>query len=85
MGWAEEEFKGVNLGDKRLNKRLCQLLNQLSKNPMDSIPTACDHQQKKSFLGRFPAWRHHNKPSINHYTKMSFDIVPMHVVLAPCA
>jgi hypothetical protein len=41
MTWAEEEFKTVDLGDKRLNKRLFLLAERLSESPSGSIPGAC--------------------------------------------
>lgn len=41
LSWAEEEFKGVSLGDKRLDKRLVLLAEQLGATPTASIPAAC--------------------------------------------
>src|SRR5580765_709895 len=41
MDWIIEELATLSLGDKRLNKRASLVLNQLSRNPTDSIPTAC--------------------------------------------
>jgi len=41
MSWAEEEFATVELGDKRLNKRLVKLAQQLAAKPTASIPGAC--------------------------------------------
>lgn len=41
MEWAAGEMKTVNLGDKRLNKRLISLLDTLCNCPQDSIPVAC--------------------------------------------
>ena len=41
MGWAAEEFKEIDLGDQRLNKRAVLLAEQLAANPMASIPQAC--------------------------------------------
>jgi hypothetical protein len=35
------EFKGIDLGDKRLNRRAILLAEQLSGNPTASIPQAC--------------------------------------------
>lgn len=40
-GWALEEMGTVKLGDKRLNKRVVQVLEQLGTKPTPSIPTAC--------------------------------------------
>ena len=45
MSWAAEEFSTVELGDKRLNKRLhnrlVKLAEQLAAKPTASIPAAC--------------------------------------------
>ena len=39
--WIDEELQGVDLGDKRLNKRFAILLDRLSAKPNVSIPAAC--------------------------------------------
>ena len=41
MSWAAEEFATVELGEKRLNKRLVKLAQQLADKPTASIPGAC--------------------------------------------
>ena len=41
MSWAAEEFATVDLGDKRLNKRLVKVAQQWADKPSQSIPTAC--------------------------------------------
>ncbi len=41
MDWTIKELTKLSLGDKRLNKRAQKILTQLSRNPTDSIPTAC--------------------------------------------
>jgi hypothetical protein len=41
MEWAEKEMQTLNLGDKRLNKRLVSLLDSHGNKPQDSIPVAC--------------------------------------------
>jgi hypothetical protein len=41
MAWAEEEFPGADLGDKRLNRRLIQLTERFADKPTPSIPGAC--------------------------------------------
>ena len=40
MSWAAEEFATVDVGDKRLNKRLVKVVQQWADNPSQSIPTA---------------------------------------------
>jgi hypothetical protein len=39
--WASEEMKTANLRDKRLNRRLMEVLSQLASRPTASIPAAC--------------------------------------------
>ncbi len=39
--WSAEEFKTIDLGDKRLNNRAFLFAEQLAVKPTASIPTAC--------------------------------------------
>jgi hypothetical protein len=39
--WITEEMKAVDLKDKRLDKRLCEVLSRLAAHPTASIPAAC--------------------------------------------
>lgn len=39
--WASDEMKAVNLRDRRLNRRLVEVLSQLASRPTASIPAAC--------------------------------------------
>jgi hypothetical protein len=39
--WASEEVASVDLQDKRLNKRLLNVLADLAQRPTASIPAAC--------------------------------------------
>lgn len=55
MAWAEEEFSGIDLGDKRLNKRAVQLAEQLAANPTASIPQACGGWAETQAAYRFTA------------------------------
>ena len=50
MSWAEE-MKTVNLGDKRLHKRLLSLFDKLGNSPNLSIPAACGgwHETKAAY------------------------------------
>ncbi len=41
MSWAAEEFRGIDLGDKRLGKRAVLLAERLAEKPSASIPGAC--------------------------------------------
>ncbi len=40
QGWAEEEFRAAELGDKRLTARLVQLAGVLGEKPQSSLPDA---------------------------------------------
>ena len=41
MGWAQQEFETLDLGDARRNLRLIKLVDDLSAPPTGSIPLAC--------------------------------------------
>ncbi len=41
MSWAAPEFKEIDLGDERLNKRTVLLAECMAANPLASIPQAC--------------------------------------------
>ncbi|MEJ0004592.1 MAG: transposase [Pararobbsia sp.] len=47
------EFKGIDLGDKRLNQRAVLLAEQLSGNPTASIPQACGGWAETAAAYRF--------------------------------
>ncbi|KVZ58906.1 hypothetical protein WL19_02270, partial [Burkholderia ubonensis] len=51
--WAAMEFKGIDLGDKRLNRRAILLAEQLSDNPTASIPLACGGWAETAAAYRF--------------------------------
>lgn len=53
IGWAELELGGINLGDKRLNKRAIQLLNKLGGSPSENIPSACGSWAETKAAYRF--------------------------------
>lgn len=53
MDWVIEELAMLSLGDKRLNKRAHKILTQLSRNPTDSIPTACSGAAETKAAYRF--------------------------------
>lgn len=55
MGWAAEEFKHIDLGDRRLDKRAALLAEQLAANPMASIPQACGGWAETQAAYRFLA------------------------------
>ena len=41
MSWASEEFRTLDLGDQRLNRRTALLAERLAAQPTTSIPAAC--------------------------------------------
>ncbi len=55
MSWAEEEFKGIDLGDKRRDKRAILLAEQLAAKPTASIPAACGGWAETQAAYRFLA------------------------------
>jgi hypothetical protein len=55
MSWAEEEFKGLDLGDKRLDKRAVLLAERLAEKPTASIPGACGGWAETQAAYRFLA------------------------------
>jgi len=55
MSWAAEEFKGIDLGDKRLDKRAVLLAEQLGSKPSASIPGACGGWAETQAAYRFLA------------------------------
>jgi hypothetical protein len=40
MNWVEEELKAVDLGDKRRDKRLIKIIEDLANSPESSVPLA---------------------------------------------
>ena len=51
--WVAEEINGVNLKDKRLNRRLNLILSDLAKHPTASIPAACGGYNETTAAYRF--------------------------------
>ena len=51
--WVTDEIEGVDLKDKRLNKRLTELLSQLGGHPTESIPAACGGYAETAAAYRF--------------------------------
>lgn len=41
IAWVNKELQDVDLGDRRLNRRLVKLVETLCKNPASSVPQAC--------------------------------------------
>ena len=53
MGWGEEEFKTIELGDERLNWRAVLLAERLGQKPSASIPGACQSWAETAVAYRF--------------------------------
>jgi hypothetical protein len=53
MSWAAEEFREIDLGDKRLNQRAVKLAEQFSEKPTASIPGACGGWAETAAAYRF--------------------------------
>ena len=51
--WAEAEFRDIDLGDRRLNRRAVLLAESLAKNPSASIPSACGGWAETAAAYRF--------------------------------
>jgi hypothetical protein len=52
-GWVAMEFDGMNLGDKRLNRRAVKLAEKFAAKPTASIPAACGGWGETSAAYRF--------------------------------
>ena len=53
MGWAADEFREVDLGDKRLDSRLIKLCNTFSESPESPINQACTDLAETKAAYRF--------------------------------
>src|ERR1051325_9742099 len=53
MGWAQEEFETIDLGDERLNRRAVLLAERLGQKPGASIPGACENWAETAAAYRF--------------------------------
>ena len=51
--WVKEELKSVDIGDKRLDKRLMMLVSAMARNPEASIPLACESHAATKAAYRF--------------------------------
>lgn len=51
--WILQEIKTVSFGDKRLDKRLSNVLKNLTGNPESSIPQACESWKETKGIYRF--------------------------------
>ena len=54
MTWAEEELSGADLGDKRRNKRLVKIVEDLTAQPNESVPQAS--RNNAAMQGMYEFW-----------------------------
>ncbi len=71
MAWAEEEFSGANLGDKRLNRRLVRLMEHFADKPTASIPGACGDWAETQAVYRFFDLANNSKRPLEWQTILS--------------
>jgi hypothetical protein len=83
--WVKEEFDGVTLGDKRLERRLQMLAADLFARPDQSIPCACHSEWKRTKA----AYRFFGNPNVSlaaalgaHYTATTERVAGEPLVLA---
>jgi hypothetical protein len=55
MSWVAEEFKDIDLGDRRLDKRTVLLAERMAAKPLASIPQACGGWAETQAAYRFLA------------------------------
>ena len=65
--WVKEELAGINLGDKRLNKRCEKILGKIGERPFESIPAS------------FSGW----PETIAAYRFFDNDLVSLDKILSP--
>ena len=59
MGWAADEFDGVDLGDKRLDSRLVKLFDSFSEapeSPINRVPSASLRDSSLAAPYPFESW-----------------------------
>ena len=64
MTWADDELMGIDLGDKRLNKRAIKLLEDLSSKPDTSIPARCHGWTETAAAYRFMSNENVNEQNV---------------------
>lgn len=79
MSWVEEEFSGVDLKDKRLNKRLIQTTELFSANPSQSINRSIeDFNAKKAAYRLFDNDKCSPKRILEPHLKKTTDRISGH-------
>ena len=54
MSWAQEELSGADLGDRRRNKRLVKIVEDLAAQPNESVPQAS--RDNAAMQGTYEFW-----------------------------
>lgn len=84
MSWAEQELKGANLGDKRRNRRLITIVEDLATQPNESVPQAS--RDSAAVQGAYEFWANPRiKPSeiLAAHTNSTVERIKQHsIVLA---
>ncbi|MBW2259292.1 MAG: IS4 family transposase [Deltaproteobacteria bacterium] len=82
--WAEEEFGGADLGDRRLTNRLVSLVRDFYARPQASIPHACQSRAKTKAAYRFFEHPHISMDKVleQHYERTLGRVSGQDVVLA---
>jgi hypothetical protein len=78
MTWAEEEFAGADLGDKRLNRRPMKLTERFAGKPTASIPGACPDWSETQAVYRFCDQANSAKRPLNWEIVLSPDMTSMY-------
>jgi hypothetical protein len=78
MTWAEEEFAGADLGDKRLNRRLMKLTERFADKPTASIPGACPDWSETQAVYRFFDQANNAKRPLNWETVLTPHMTSTH-------
>ena len=84
MSWAEQELSRANLGDKRRNKRLITIVEDLAQQPNESIPQAS--RDTAAMQGTYEFWANRRIEAssiIEAHTSSTIERIKEHkVVLA---
>lgn len=82
--WAQEEFGGCELGDRRLWRRLMEIGRDFFARPTMSIPQACGQRAKTKAVYRFLDHARVNLPSVlaGHYAATARRAQKERVILA---
>ena len=84
MTWASEELSGADLGDRRRNKRLIKIVEDLAQQPNESVPQAS--RDNAAMQGTYEFWANRRIEAssiISAHTTSTIERIKQHeVVLA---